>query len=455
MKSTENKTPVALGDLIDIKHGWPFKSEDFVQPTGKRPIVVSIGNFRYTGGFRFESTTVKEYKGEYPKEFELSPGDVLIIMTCQTAGGEILGVPGRVPNDGRIYLHNQRIGKVVIKAPNAISLDYLYWLFLWQEFNRSLVSTATGTKILHTAPSRISEFRFHLPTMAEQRAIAHILGTLDEKIELCRQMNQTLEEMARSLFRSWFVDFDPVRAKAEGSLPSGMDAETAKLFPSEFEQSEMGEIPKGWQIQRFEESFKIPLRNGLTRPKAVRGHGTRMVNMGELFSNRRIGNIEMDRVPLSDEERQKNLLGVGDILFARQSLTLEGAGQCSIVTATDEPLTFESHLIRCRLDESRANPWFFFYYFLSPVGQSRIKSIVEQVAASGIRGSDLARLQTVVPPPELQQKFGGNVQTWEEQIAANSQSSDTLAQIRDELLPPLLSGQLAIRDAERFLERNS
>jgi len=90
--------------------------------------------------------------------------------------------------------------------------------------------------------------KIRVPPLAEQRAIAHILGSLDDKIELNRRMNETLEAMARALFQSWFVDFDPVRAKAEGRQPAGMDAATAALFPDSFEQSELGEVPRGWRI---------------------------------------------------------------------------------------------------------------------------------------------------------------------------------------------------------------
>jgi len=106
---------VRLGDLVKITHGWPFKSEFFTEERAERPIIVSIGNFKYSGGFRFESTTIKKYTADYPKEYELTPGDILLVMTCQTSGGEILGIPACIPNDGNIYLHNQRMGKVVIK----------------------------------------------------------------------------------------------------------------------------------------------------------------------------------------------------------------------------------------------------------------------------------------------------------------------------------------------------
>jgi len=103
-----------------------------------------------SGGFRFESTTVKEYADDYPKEYELSPRDILLVMTCQTSGGEILGIPGRIPDDGNTYLHNQRMGKVVIKEPKRIDPDFVYYLALWSDFNRELCVSASGTKILHS-----------------------------------------------------------------------------------------------------------------------------------------------------------------------------------------------------------------------------------------------------------------------------------------------------------------
>ena len=106
---------VRLGELVSIEHGYAFKSESFCEPCEATPIVVSVGNFEYTGGFRFDTTSLKGYCGEFPARFCLSPDDILLVMTCQTQGGEILGVPGRIPRDGRVYLHNQRLGRVVFR----------------------------------------------------------------------------------------------------------------------------------------------------------------------------------------------------------------------------------------------------------------------------------------------------------------------------------------------------
>lgn len=140
----------------------------------------------------------------------------------------------------------------------------------------------------------------------------------------------------------------------------------------------------------FRNLFTEPTKNGLTRPKRVRGSGVYMVNMGELFAHRRIGSIEMDRVPLSPAE-SSFLLQPDDLLFARQSLVLSGAGQCSIFLGHDEPVTFESHLIRCRINKAKADPRFLFYLFGSSVGRQILEPIIQQGAgASGLKASDLA-----------------------------------------------------------------
>ncbi len=120
----------------------------------------------------------------------------------------------------------------------------------------------------------------------------------------------------------------------------------------------------------FGELLQIPLRNGLTRPRAVRGAGVRMVNMGELFAHDRIGDLPMDRVPLSTKEAETYLLAPGDLLFARQSLLLSGAGKCSIYVGAAEATTYEGHIIRARLDPTIADSLFYFYYFRSPSGRA-------------------------------------------------------------------------------------
>jgi type I restriction enzyme, S subunit len=177
----------------------------------------------------------------------------------------------------------------------------------------------------------------------------------------------------------------------------------------------------------FGELFAVGTRNGLTRPKAVRGSGVKMVNMGELFAHPRMRNVPMDRVPLSEAETERFLLKSGDLLFARQSLVLEGAGKCSIFLNDDEPVTFESHVTRVRLDSREADPLFYFYYLQSHHGRVAIRSIVEQGAgASGIRGSDLGKLRVMWRSVPEQQAIACILGGLDDKIELNRAMSRTL-----------------------------
>ena len=193
----------------------------------------------------------------------------------------------------------------------------------------------------------------------------------------------------------------------------------------------------------FGELLAEHLRNGLTRPKRVRGAGTKMVNMGELFAYRRIGDIEMSRVPLAPSESHY-MLATGDLLFARQSLVLAGAGLCSLFVGS-EPATFESHIIRARLDPAKADSRYFAYYFSSTQGRQRIESIVEQVAAAGIRSSDLARLKVPCPPIEKQRHVADLLTNVDDKIDLNKRLSAAL----ERLMQALFQARFGILDPER------
>jgi type I restriction enzyme S subunit len=152
-----------------------------------------------------------------------------------------------------------------------------------------------------------------------------------------------------------------------------------------------------------------------------------MVNMGELFANPRLINVEMDRVTLSTQERNSSLLADGDLLFARQSLVLAGAGKCSIFVGDVEDVCFESHVIRCRLNQQLADPHFYFYFFSSFAGRRLIETIVEQGAgASGIRGSDLAELAVPWVDPAVQRRAAAVLRQMDDKIAVNRRINQTL-----------------------------
>ncbi|HQF63817.1 MAG TPA: restriction endonuclease subunit S [Anaerolineaceae bacterium] len=175
-----------------------------------------------------------------------------------------------------------------------------------------------------------------------------------------------------------------------------------------------------WQLLPFEELYLIPSRNGINRPSRMRGNGYKMINMGELFAYGRIRNPDMELVPLNSREIEEFGVETGDLLFARQSLIASGAGKCSIVVEVPEITVFEGHLIRVRLDQTKADPLFYYYFFSSHEGNGSIQSLVMQVAAAGIRGSELAKLPVPLPPIDIQRRIASILSAYDDLIENNN-----------------------------------
>lgn len=189
-------------------------------------------------------------------------------------------------------------------------------------------------------------------------------------------------------------------------------------------------MANSWPKVKFGSIYKEPSRNGLTKPKKVRGEGYKFINMGEIFAFDRMDNIPCDRAPLTDKEKASSLLKDGDLLFARQSLVLSGAGKCSIFLGDKEEVAFESHLIRVRLDTEKVNPEYAYYYFKSPQGRANIATIVEQGAGqAGIRGSDLEKLDFPLPPLNVQNSIVEAVRPCDLKLEINQATNQTLEQM--------------------------
>ena len=414
-------TEVTLGEVIHVKHGYAFKSKLYSQEKRGRPVVVGIGNFKYTGGFRFESTKRNEYTADYPAEFVLLPGEILLVMTCQTSGGEILGIPGRIPDDGSIYLHNQRLGKVVVKQAERSCEDFLYWLFLSRPFNQHLYLTATGTKILHTAPKRIEAFKCPLPPLPEQKRIAGVLGALDDKIELNRKMNQTLEEMAQALFKSWFIDFD------------GHD-------PADLVDSELGPIPRGWGVGNISTLGNI-ITGKTPSKKEVENFGDKypFIKIPDMHNQIWTSKVSTSLSEIGHSKQSKKLLPANAICVS--CIATPG-----LVCITRYP----SHTNSIVLNEENT----FFWAFHALRGLKRI--IIARASGGSVTKNlnkgHFSKLKLVIPPVEFRRKYHHAVSSWLKTVCRNTDNSVTLAQLRDTLLPKLISGEIRVPEAERAVE---
>jgi type I restriction enzyme S subunit len=274
----------------------------------------------------------------------------------------------------------------------------------------------------------IPNFKMPLPPLAEQKAIATVLGVLDDKIELNRRMNATLEAMARALFQSWFVDFNPVRAKLDGRKPDGLDKATTALFPAAFQDSPLGPIPKGWAVARLDDIASVMM--GLSPD----GDSYNSDGVGVPLIN---GPVEFgDYFPVKTKWTQAStrFAAEGDLIFCVRGSTTGrrvisdgkygiGRGVCSI----------------CAKDKLDS-----FLYQTINVGLERLLQKTTGSVFPSLSAPDIKGFSVLKPNGDVQQLYERTTKPMLQSIQQNHRQSRTLATLRDTLLPKLLSGELAV-----------
>ena len=241
-----SELPPKLGEYIRVKHGFAFKGAHFTEEV-RADVLLTPANFAIGGGF--QDARLKYYAGPVPDGYILQTGDLVITMTDLSKAADTLGYPALIPESAdRRYLHNQRIGLVEISPDAPLEKRFLFYRLRADDYRHHVLATASGSTVHHTSPSRIYEFRTALPPIHEQRAIVGVLGGLDDKIEQNQRTAQALERLTQAVFRAWFVDFEPVKAKATGaaSFPS-MPQQVFNALPTRLVDSEIGPVPRvGW-----------------------------------------------------------------------------------------------------------------------------------------------------------------------------------------------------------------
>ena len=284
------------------------------------------------------------------------------------------------------------------------------------------------------------------PPLAEQKAIAAVLGALDDKIELNRRMNTTLEAMARALFQSWFVDFDPVRAKLDGRLPAGLDNATAALFPDSFQDSEAGHIPRGWTIKHVGEV--VDCVGGGTpstaEPKYWEG-GTHHWTTPKDFSS-------LQAPVLLDTDRKLTVAGIAKIssgLLPAGTLLLSSRAPVGYLAIAAMPVAINQGFIAMKCNARASN---FFMLNWCQTNMAEIESRATGTTFAEISKQNFRPIRVMLPPKELMAAFTAKVAPLYAQITANLHQSRALATLRDTLLPKLLSGELSVDATSATME---
>lgn len=393
---------VSFSELFRIKHGYAFKSKFF--SSDGREIVLTPGNFQETGGLKLKGDKEKFYKGDYPKDYLLKTGDLLIVMTDLTQDAAILGAPAFVDKCNR-YLHNQRLGKITDLDESRVTIRFLYHLLNFHGIRAQIKGSATGATVRHTSPDRILEVKTKIPPLSIQRQVAELLDGYNTLIENNNRRIAILEDMAQSLYREWFVNF---------RYPNHEDNFDSEGKPKLID-SPLGQIPEGWQVKRLDDY--VELQRGFDLPKGKRN--------------------EEGGIPIY---AASGLTGYHDEVKVRGPGIVTGrSGTLGIVKLVLEdhwPLNtslWVKHFNNCTAH--------YAYYLLDSIGLERFNS---GASVPTLNRNDVHGKPVISPPNELIERFEEIAAVLHKQINVLGRKNDNLKKQRDMLLPKLISGQIKL-----------
>lgn len=398
-----------LGDGIYVKHGFAFKGEYF--SSSGEYMVLTPGNFFEKGGFRVRDGKERFYHADFPEDYLLAEGDLIVAMTEQGEG--LLGSAARIPAEGK-YLHNQRLGLVQIVKPDLLDKRFLYWVFNSSNVRDQIRATATGAKVKHTAPERIKKVRFMAPELREQQAVTFVLDSYDDLIATNQRRIALLEEAARRLYREWFVHL---------------------RFPGHESVPVKDGVPEGWEPCSFADVVEInpktSVEKGVVRP---------FVEMAALSeSSMVIG--ERAKRSISGGAKFKN----GDTLFARITPCTENGKTGFVQFLEDDTAVASGSTEFLVFRSAKVNP--YWVYCISREADFREHAIRSMAGSDGrqrVNSKCFAQFAILKPPIELLQQFANVVEDSFAAIEELCKQNRHLAQARDLLLPKLMSGQLDV-----------
>jgi type I restriction enzyme S subunit len=423
-------------DILDRRGLTPTKLGSQFRSTGHRVISAKLIKNGQVDLSADEPRYVDEATYHKWMHTPLLPDDV--ILTSEAPLGETAYVKTQLE-----WCLGQRLFAIRTKK-DRLHGRFLYYALRSNGVRHDLHSRATGTTAQGIRQSELRKVPIPTPPLSEQRAIAGILGALDDKIKLNRQMNETLEAMARAIFKSWFVDFDPVRAKAGGRDP-GLPKYICDLFPDRLENSELGEIPAGWKVTSFAETV------------GIFGGGTPKTPVPEYWG----GDIPWFSVVdaprdadvfVIDTEKKITQAGVDNSsarILPQGTSIISARGTVGRVALVGSPMAMNQSCYALRDSDSERG---YYTYFATRNLVAILRQRVHGAVFDTITRDTLQGVSVVVPDRDLAEVFEAEVAPLLELILLNLRQSRTLAGIRDALLPKLISGELQVPDGQRLVD---
>jgi len=416
-------TEFPFDEVIDFREGPGILAKDFrdagvplIRLAGLGKGVPVLAGCNY-----LDPDIVKKKWGH----FRVSEGDILLSTSASLGRIAVVDAKsaGAIPYTGIIRMR-----------PNDDRLlaSYIQYLLESPHFQRQVEAMGVGSVLRHFGPTHLRQMSVIVPPLPEQRAIAHILGSLDDKIELNRRMNAALEAIARALFKSWFVDFDPVHAR-RGERESTLPPEVLALFPADFEESELGPIPAGWEIRPLDKIAHY--QNGLAWKRYAAEEDAKAY-----LSVIKIREMRMDGF---DEKSDRTVIDIkpsckvydGDVLFS-------WSGSLLVDIWSGGEGALNQHLFK--VTSKKYPKWFYYHWTKEYLERFQRIAAAKATTMGHIRRRDLKAAKVLIPPKPLLHAMGEMMEPLLEKLINNRLESRTLAELRDTLLPRLISGELRV-----------
>ena len=451
---------IKLNDFVNIKTGFPFKSKQYLEHGEGYKLL--RGDNVIQGAFRWENVKLwsEDELTEKQKDYFLENGDVILAMDRPWIEAGLK--TAQITNRDLPCLLVQRVAR--LQAKNSEDQDFLRYLISSYWFVEYLKLVQTGTAIPHISTKQILSYETKIPPLEERKKIGSLLRSLDDKIELNLQMNETLEAMAQALFKSWFVDFDPVidnalaagnaipdefieRAEQRKGIEKKENSDIQSLFPDEFEfTKEMGWIPKGWAVSNVGTEFNTVgggtpstknsdfWENGdisWTTPKDLSGNQSKIL----LNTDRKITELGLNKI-------SSGLLPIDTVLMSSRA-------PVGYLALAKVPVAINQGYIALKC-EKILTPEFAIQWADSAMDE--IKQRAGGTTFAEISKTNFRGIPILVPSQKIIDAYSRDVKDLYNQITSRIENINTLAKLRDTLLPKLMSGKLRIADAEALVE---
>lgn len=383
-----------LGEIADVQNGYAFKASELVD---KGIPVIKIKNIISPNVSIEDVSYFKEASTDFLKKYFAKKGDFLISMTGSTVNvmSSAVGKMGRYRLENKSLI-NQRVGKIYVTKPEIVSFEYLCQFLNRYEIHYNLALNATGSaNQANISPAQIKDINVLLPSLEEQKSIAQILSTIDDKIENNLAINKTLEEMAMALYKHWFVDFGPYQ-------------------DGEFVDSELGKIPEGWMIGKLEDLLEI--KYGKDHKK-----------------------LEEGNIPVYGSGGIMRY--VNESLYDKESILIPRKGTLSNLFYVSQPFWSVDTMFYSKIKDICFGKYIFYFLKSADLASMDVGSAVPSLTTELLK-----RIQIIIPPKSIVNEFNEIMNSKFNIIESNIKENQTLTQLRDSLLPKLISGEVRLKE---------